>query len=65
MTEIFFRNIHDFPPKCADRPSENRLDRSDLLALKENIAGGSYKVVPGQIADKILSAQLFLFNDRC
>jgi len=65
VTEIFFKNMHEFPPKGVHGAADDRLSRCNLRVLKENIADGNYTVSAGEVAEKILSTQLFLFTHCC
>ena len=65
MTKNKELNMHYLPPQHTNHKTQQRIRRSDLRALKADIAAGCYNVTPGQIAEKIILAQLFLFNDYC
>lgn len=61
---MFERDLKDFFDLIIGCETVPGGERNDLRLLKKDIASGNYAVSPGKIADKMLSAQLFLFS-RC
>lgn len=65
MTDRLLWGILDTSPKSENRILSDEDNRCDLRTLRKNIADGNYRVSSGQVAEKILSTQRFLFDDTC
>lgn len=65
MTKIYFENIHKYPPKESPEIRDDNVERCNLRTIKAHVNSGNYHVSAADVADKILSAQLFLFTHSC
>jgi len=65
VTDLYFKNIHKYPPTESPEMRDEKIERCNLRAIKAHVNAGSYHVSAVDVADKILSAQLFLFTPSC
>ena len=62
---MFFKHTRQFPGRGAGETMESRISGSKLRVLKADITAGSYQVPVSDVAEKMVSYQLFLFSHRC